>query len=91
MPASRVAVWGNEPILECSDCGGVVDPYKWIRERCADWKQMVDAVQWKVSAAKEELEGLRTAIRLLRKEYKDEVEKARAERNMFVQPPRRSF
>lgn len=86
-----IIVWPNEPILECRDCSGVVDPYYWIRERCNDWERVQQEVDWKASSAKEELEGLRTAIRLLRKEYKDEVEKARAERSMFVQPPRRSF
>lgn len=87
----RVEVWGTEPILECSDCGGVVDPYDWIRKRCRDWKQMVDSVKYNVASAKEELDGLKTAIRLLRKEYKDELEKARACRELFVRPPRRSF
>lgn len=87
----HVEIWGNEPILECGDCGGVVDPYKWIRDRCSDWRQMVGAVEFKVHEAKEELEGLRTAVRMLRGEYKDELEKARACRELFVRPPRRSF
>lgn len=87
----HVEIWGNEPILECGDCGGVVDPYKWIRDRVSDWRQMESAVAFKVREAKEELEGLRASIRILRGEYKDELEKARACRELFVRPPRRSF
>lgn len=87
----HVVVWGTEPIIECADCGGVVDPYKWIRDRCADWREMEAAISYKIQAAKEELEGLRAAVRMLRGEYKDEMEKARACRELFVRPPRRSF
>ena len=87
----HVEIWMNEPILECADCGGVVDPYTWIRNRVTDWKQMVNAVEWKVRETKEELEGLKAQVRILRAEYKDELEKARACRELFVRPPRRSF
>jgi hypothetical protein len=90
-PHHHIEIWHKEPIIECQDCGAVVDPYYWIRQRCEDWRQMEDAVQWRINAAKRELEELRVAVRLVRKEYKDEAEKRQAERQLMVMPPQRSF
>ena len=90
-PHKRIEVWPKEPIIECADCGAVVDPFQWIRDRCADWKQMVASVDWKVADAKRELEELKREIRLLRKEFKDEAEKEAASRRLMVMPPRKSF
>lgn len=89
---THVEVYSNEPILECKDCGGIVDPYVWIRKRCSDWKQMEDAVQCRISMAKAEYEDLKKAVRHLRGEWKDEVEKNRAERrSLMIRPPQKSF
>lgn len=89
---THVEVYSNEPILECKDCGGIVDPYVWIRQRCADWKQMEDAIHYRITSAKDEYENLKKAIRHLRGEWKDEVEKNRAERHsLMIRPPAKSF
>ena len=91
-PHIHVEVYDKEPILECRDCGGIVDPYWWIRRRCADWKQMTDAVEYKVKDTKRELEELRVAVRHLRGEWKDAAEKNAAERHsLMIVKPRRSF
>lgn len=84
-----VQVWQDEPILECKDCGAVVDPYRWIRDRCATWKKMEDEVGYRVKAAKGEMEDLQKSLRILRGEYKDERERRQAETALMVLPPRR--
>jgi hypothetical protein len=81
-------VYADEPILECRNCGAIVDPFRWIRDRVNEWKSMQAAVDWKIAEAKRELDGLRTAIRQLRGEWKDESEKRRT---LMIQPPRKSF
>lgn len=85
-----IEIWpAPDPIIECAVCGVIVDPYYWIRERCSDWKQAQDAVDYKISQAEAELKELKAAIKLMRGKYKDEVEKRRAEREIMTLPPRR--
>jgi hypothetical protein len=85
----RVEIWRREPILECADCGVVVDPYAWIRDRVSDWHHMVSEVEYRRSEAQRELDGLKEKLRILRKEYGSEVEKRRAEHALMVLPPQR--
>lgn len=85
----HVEIWRREPILECTDCGVVVDPWQWIRDRCSDWKEMLAAVEWKRDEAQRELNELKERLRVIRKEYASEIEKRRAEHALMVLPPRR--
>lgn len=86
---TAIEVWQDEPILECKDCGAVVDPYRWIRDRCATWKRMEDEVDYRVKEAKGELKELTKALRILRGEYEGERERRQAETALMVLPPRR--
>ena len=88
-PHKSILVWAKEPILECGSCGAVVDPYQWIRDRVSDWRSMVEAVEFKKRMAQEELDSLKKQLRLLRREYKDEAEKRRAEGQVAILPPQR--
>lgn len=85
----RVEIWPREPILECADCGVVVDAHAWIRDRVIDWRQMVNDVEWKRDEAQRELNELKERLRILRKEYNSEIEKRRAEAALMALPPRR--
>jgi hypothetical protein len=84
-----VQVWSNEPILECCDCGAVVDPYQWIRARIAAWSNMEIDASFRVKEARAELEELKKTLRVLRAEYKDEKERREAETALMVLPRRR--
>ncbi len=84
----RIEIWAKEPVVECIDCGSVVDPYWWLRRRCEDWKQAMQAIELKMNAAKQEVEELKAALRILRREYKDEAEKRKAETALMHLPPR---
>lgn len=85
----QIMVSSDEPIIECATCHAYVDPYNWLRERCADYKKLYDAQTSLVEEAKRELAELKTALRLLRREYADEAEKRRAESSLMILPPRR--
>lgn len=85
----HVEIWRREPILECADCGVVVDPYAWIRDRVIDWRQMVSDVEYRRDEAQRELNELKARLRVLRKEYSSEIEKRQAEHALMVLPPRR--
>lgn len=85
----RVEIWPREPILECADCGVMVDAHEWIRSRVHDWRQMVSAVEWKRDEAQREINELKERLHMLRKEYATEIEKRRAEHALMVMPPRR--
>lgn len=85
----HVEIWRREPILECRDCGVVVDAHAWIRDRVNDWREMVRAVEWKRDEAQRELDELKARLRVLRQEYASEIEKRRAEHQLMVMPPRR--
>lgn len=86
----RIEVWRKEPIIECAECGAVVDPYWWMRERCQDWRQMVDAVTYRRDEAQRELDELKKHLRILRKEYATEAERIRAEQQLMHMPPRKA-
>lgn len=75
-PHRSIEVWPKEPIIECATCGTVVDPYWWLRERCADWREMVQSVEWRRDEAKRELDELRAQLRVL-------------ERQLMIMPPRK--
>jgi hypothetical protein len=83
-----VLVWSREPVLECKDCGGIVDPYQWIRDRVRDWENMISAEKYKVDEIKRESEQLKKALRFLRKEFADEREKYEAEHAVATLPPK---
>ena len=89
----KVEVWLKEPILECRTCGAVVDPYEWIRGRVRDWKQWQDSERFRCEELKLEREKLQKELRKLRGEYRDEAERAAAEREaaraVMVLPPQR--
>ena len=85
-----VQVWDKEPILECCDCGAVVDPYQWIRDRCHEWAGMVASVQYRIDAAKLEMVELKKALKVLRKAHGAAVEAGRAQQALMVLPPQRS-
>lgn len=85
----QIEVWAAEPIITCSSCGATVDPFSWLRDRCRDWQQLRDTALYQVEEAKREMAELKTAIRLLRKEYADEAEKSHVERQLMVLPPRK--
>ena len=88
-PHRRVEIWSKEPILECADCGAVVDAHQWIRDRCQDWAQMMSNLKFKRQEIETEIEELKKARRILRKKYKDEREKREAERAIMIMPPQR--
>lgn len=85
----NVEIWAAEPILECTDCGAVVDPYAWIRTLTREW----DAYEKRREDTKREVERemaeLQKRLRILRKEYQDESERCAAEREIAVLPPRK--
>lgn len=83
----EVEIWPREPILECAQCGAVVDPYEWIRKAVGRWKRFEQAAQWKVDELKREADELMAGLRILRAEYKDEAERRRAERAIAHLPP----
>ena len=84
-----VGIWVKEPILECDDCGAVVDAHQWIRDRCRDWDQIQSGLEFKRNEVKREIEELKKTLRLLRKEYKDERERLATERSIAILPPQR--
>lgn len=86
-----VMVWAKEPILECQDCGAVVDPYAWIRARCADWSSLIAPLKRKKAEMEGEIAELRKALRALRGEFKDEAERRAAERALHVWPKKRGY
>lgn len=85
----KIEVWQDEPIIKCTKCHATVDPYRWIRDRCTDYRRLHEAETFRINDAKQELAELTIALRLLRREYADEAEKRRAERQLMVMPPRR--
>ena len=89
----NVEIWAKEPIIECSECGAVVDPYDWIRDRVKDWRHWHHAEFIKYKELKREREELQKQVRILRGEYRDEAERVAAERNaaraIAVMPPRK--
>jgi hypothetical protein len=85
-PHKHIEVWPKEPIIECADCGVVVDPYYWIRQRCHDWQSMEAAVEFRVRQLKDEKAGLEKAIRILKNECSSEAEKRAAARAIAVLP-----
>lgn len=87
----QVEIWPREPILECSNCGAVVDAYAWIRQVCERWRDMEAQVRFKVADMKREADDLKKALRILRAEYKDENERRQAERALMIMPPRKHY
>jgi hypothetical protein len=85
----RVEIWRKEPILECTDCGAVVDAHQWIRDRCQDWAQVMSNLKFKKQEIEAEIGELKKARRILRKKYKDDREKRDAERALMHMPPQR--
>ena len=84
-----VEVWADEPILECQECGAVVDPYRWIRDRVSDWDQITARQEFRKREIVAELNELRAALKVLRGEYADERERQAAKSALMVLPPRR--
>lgn len=84
-----VEVWTSEPILECADCGAVVDPYQWIRNRVKDWAHMENEAKYRVDDAKREIADLKKTLKALRGEVDDAAEANRVKHALMVMPPRR--
>ncbi len=85
----RVEIWRKEPILECVDCGAVIDPHQWIRDRCLDWAQLMSTLKFQRQEIEGEIVELKKARRILRRKYKDDREKREAERAIMHMPPQR--
>lgn len=85
----RVEIWRKEPILECTDCGAVVDAHQWIRDRCQDWAQVMSNLKFKKQEIEAEIDELKKARRILRRKYKDERERREAEGALMHMPPQR--
>ena len=82
-----IEVWEKEPILECADCGAVVDPYVWIRRTVGDWKRIVDRHKWEKNEAEREAKEIKQQLRMLRKEFATETEKRRYDSAVMILPP----
>lgn len=82
----RIAVSQDEPMIECRDCGAIVDPYRWLRQSIGQWDGAIREREFKIQQLDGEIEGRKTALRLIRKEYESEAEKRRAERAIAVLP-----
>ena len=80
----QVEIWAKEPIIECSMCGAVVDPYEWLRARCRDWHSLHASLEHKRDEISREIKQLSEALRVLRGEYKSEAEKRAAERSLHI-------
>jgi hypothetical protein len=83
-----ITIDSSEPVIECRDCGAIVDPYRWIRDRCRDWSRWIDNEQYRQREMRDETKRLQAALRLVRKEYRDEQERRVAEREIMVLPGR---
>jgi len=87
----QIEVWHREPIIECQNCGVVVDPYQWIRDRCRDHDQMMNSLEYQKQALQGEIEELKKMRRVLRREYRDERERRDTERAVAVLPPQSRY
>lgn len=85
----RIEIWPREPIIECADCGVVVDPYYWLRRVCERWRMVEDTAAYRARALKDEADEIKKSLRILRAEYKDESERREAERSLMRLPPRK--
>ena len=79
----RIAVDGSEPIIECRDCGAIVDPYQWLRQSIRNWDAPIKTREFKLET---EIENRKRALRILRNECADEAEKRIAARAIAVLP-----
>lgn len=82
----RIAVDQREPMIECRDCGAIVDPYHWLRQSIRNWDAPIRDREAKIRQLDNEIEGRKKALRLLRKESADEAEKRQAARAIAVLP-----
>ena len=80
-----ISVWAKEPIVECRDCGAVVDPIQWIRDRCNDF----DYLQAEKKRLESDIAALQESKKLARAAVRREREKAHREldRQAMVLPP----
>jgi hypothetical protein len=85
----KVHIWVSEPILECKDCGAIVDPYWWMRQTIGSWSSIYDGIKFQENEARKELEALKREIRKLRREFKDEAERQAPDREIMRLPPSR--
>lgn len=83
----RVEIWQKEPILECADCGAVVDPHVWIRKTVGDWARVIERQKWEMNAAKIECDEIKQQLRMLRKEFANEAEKHKYDSCLMMLPP----
>jgi hypothetical protein len=58
----KIYVWTREPIIECQDCGAIVDPYYWLRLTMDNWDNMHARVKFQVDEMKREQDALKKAI-----------------------------
>ena len=86
----RTSIWMDEPILECSDCGAIIDPYCWIREQATKWDQIQGRVDYARKEADREMADIKKQLRQLRGEYADEKEHQATKKALMVLPPRKA-
>lgn len=84
-----IAVWPREPIIECVNCGAVVDPYEWIRTVCRNWEMMKNNQEIERAETAAEIAELKKALKVLRREYAGEAERRQLESAVAILPPRR--
>jgi hypothetical protein len=84
----KIWVSQDEPMVECVQCGSVVDPYAWIRAFTADWNAIQMSHELFKKAAAEEQAEIKRKLRQLRKEYASEAERLRDDREVMVMPAR---
>jgi hypothetical protein len=86
-----IEVWVKEPIIECSDCGAVVDPFAWIRDLTNEWEEVDRRRDQLRQDAEREMAEIKKQLRMLRGDLRDEKERREAERAVMVLPPRRTL
>jgi len=82
----RIAVDSREPIVECRDCGAIVDPYAWIRQSIGNWDGPIREREFKIKQLDDEITNRKSALRILRNECATEAEKRHAARAIAVLP-----
>lgn len=81
----------EEPILECADCGAIIDPHQWIRILTKEWEQVQNRVEFMRVEAEREMKEIRKQLRVIRGEYADEKERQEVKKTLMVLPPRKAF
>lgn len=87
----QVEIWACEPVLECRDCGAMVDPYDWIRTLTHEWGDVERQHAYRKREAEREMAEIEKKLRALRGEFRDETERREASRAIAVLPARKGL